>query len=138
MKAAGKSATASLRIASRKLTAKEIARIMGLDPADSYEKGELITSKSPVPRYREEALCLFDSELPDNTALEEHLDRITAILETRVDAVSKLQTECDVEIFCSYASFNGQGGFILTSRLLERIVRLRVDIVFDLFLIEQN
>ena len=61
-----------------------------------------------------------------------------SLVEAKRSQLDQLLPDCDVEVFCSYSTFNGQGGFVLTHELAERIAGSGVDVVFDLYALDEN
>ena len=128
----------SLRIASRMRSVLDITRVIGVSPSKSCEKGELISKKSRAPRYREESLWFVASGLPLSAPIEEHLLKIAEFIDNHLPALQLLSAECDIGIYCCFTIYKGQGGFVLDNEILQRFLRLPIDLWIDLFSISSG
>ena len=124
----------TLRVASKTLTTSEISERMGCSATDSYEMGQLISNRTAPARYREEALWRLVADLRGSEDLTDRLEYFVRFISEKKAAILTLQENCDVELYCSISSDNGQGGFTLNSRLLSHLASMDIDIVFDLYL----
>ena len=129
-----KTSSVSLRVASKKKSCEEISDALGLVATKSGKKGESMGIRSNPERKRDESLWLYDLDLDERRPLEEHLDNIAKMLEQKINGIRAIKDSCDVELFCSYATENGQGGFIINQQLLSRLNTLGIDVVFDLYM----
>ena len=62
-----------------------------------------------------------------------HLEALLEILEPRSEVVAALASEADLYFWCGFSSGNGQGGFSIRPELLQRLARLGVEVVLDLY-----
>ena len=129
--------SATLRIASKVMSAKDISFAIGVNATECHDIGEVLSLKSPRQKIREETLWLFKSSLSDNLPLEEHIKNILSFSERKSHELDSIASKCDIEVFCSFASTNGQGGFVLDNELLQRSSQSKIDFVFDLYLTEE-
>lgn len=134
-----KESKVTLRISSSAHSLLELIDIIGENPSRGYEKGDLVSSKSATPRYREESLWFLDSGLSKDFTIDEHLLKVTEFIESNCDKLKSLISKgCDIDVYCCFTSFNGQGGFVLTSDIIKKFSVLPIDMVFDLYLIDAN
>lgn len=125
--------SASIVISSHSMTAHEIATLLKIEPTGFHEKGEPLNKRNPKSRKREEHLWRFESKLPPSESLEKHIENLIEILEIKAKGLNKVAERSSCEIFCGFSSGNGQGGFVLEHNLLERIGKLPVDLIVDLY-----
>lgn len=130
--------SANLRIASKTKSTSDISSMLGVEPSESYNIGEVLSLRGPHPRHREESLWLLNSNVSEEQPLEKHLNDLLSFVENKTPELGLLALECDIEIFCSYATYNGQGGFVLDRKLIEKMAKVNVDFVFDLYLVDQD
>ncbi len=133
-----KEAAVSLRISSRVLSVSDITRIVGASPSESFEKGALISSKSRVPKYREESGWFVASGLSPSAPIEDHLWKIAEFIDNHLPALQSLTSESDIGIYCNFTICSGQGGFVLTNEVLQKFLRLPLDMWIDLFSINEQ
>ena len=129
--------SATLRIASKTMNAKDITIAIGVDATECHDIGEVLSLKSPRPKNRKETLWLFKSCVSEDLPLEEHIKDLLFFSETKYQELDSIASKCDIEVFCSFASTNGQGGFVLDHVLLQRLAKSKIDFVFDLYLSEE-
>jgi hypothetical protein len=124
---------ASLCIYSETLTHDEIGATLGIEATRTHSKGQprgKVGSKTFV--YRDWAWFL-STPMGGHPNLAEHLKWVLDIIEPRLDALRMLLATCKVVLYCAFSSGNGQGGFTLDSVMLQRIARLGVPLVLDLY-----
>lgn len=133
-----KSCSATLRIASKAISVDDISTVMGVRPSESYDIGDVISKRSPTPTLRTESVWLFSSGVPDAQPLEDHIEELLAFSEQRAFNLKQLSSECDIEMFCTFSTFNGQGGFVLDKFAAQRVAKLGIDLVFDLYFLDDG
>jgi hypothetical protein len=121
------------------LTPQEITERLGLQPTRTHEKGQpkgfrrKDGSISPLIVWKDSAWHL-NAPLKRDQNLEEHIKWLLDILEPKRDSIKSLSPECTlVRFFCGFSSGHGQGGFALDSQTLERLSKLGVSFVLDLY-----
>ena len=131
-----KESKVSLRISTSNLTISEISLILGEQPTESVEKGKLISTRSPTPRFHQETLWFIESGLSSNETFDTHLEKIAEFIETHISVLQELISKgCDIGIYCSFTTFNGQGGLLLSSEVLKKLAMLPIDLMIDLYAI---
>jgi hypothetical protein len=112
---------ATLRIASKELSVGEITQALETPPTGSYEKGDRISPRLPPDKKRKCSLWKLESESEVSTLerIEEHLGFLATFIETKIEPLRSLMTQCEIDIFCGYSSGSGQGGFTLSPELLK-------------------
>lgn len=138
MKPCDKEAAVSLRISSGVLSVSDITQIVGVSPSESYEKGELISKRSRLPKYREESGWFIESGLSSSIPIEEHLQKIAEFIDDHLPALQSLTAECDIGIYCNFTICSGQGGFVLDNEVLHKLLRLPIDLWVDLFSVNER
>jgi hypothetical protein len=104
---------ATLRISSKTKRIDDICEKINARPSRVFNIGELCSKRNPKSKVREENLWLLKSELSDQETIESHIKHFLSLLKENREGIQELNTECEFEIFCSYSSLNGQGGFTL-------------------------
>ncbi|MFF3376781.1 DUF4279 domain-containing protein [Streptomyces sp. NPDC002680] len=108
----------SLRIASRTISADEISEVLGIEPDQAVEQGNVWIRTSGLSNDR----------WPD-----EHIAALIRPLDGRHDALRRLAADCEIELFLGFGSESGQGGCVLPAGLLKEIGLLGIDVVLDLY-----
>jgi len=126
-----KTVTVTLRIASRTLSCLDISRILDWQPTKQFNKGEIVYKRNPA-RLREEHLWIYDARLEKKTLFEEYLILLVELILKKKDNFKKLR-ECSIDIFCGYTTYNGQGGFILKSKLMGELASLNIDFIIEFY-----
>jgi hypothetical protein len=123
--------SASLRIFGEKLRPEQIDAMLGLKATHIHLKGQRRS-----PRHKavwRESLWSLRSRLSDDHSIADHLEWLLERLEPKADAIKTLSAEYHLDFFCGFSSDSGQGGFKLDSITLERIAKLGVPLVVDLY-----
>lgn len=132
-----KETKATLRISSSTHSLLEIIDIIGENPSRGYSKGDAVSSKSPIQRYREESHWFLESGLSKDSTIDDQLLKVVEFIESNFDKLKCLiSIGCDLTVYCCFTTYNGQGGFVLTNDIIKRFAILPVDIVFDLYSID--
>jgi hypothetical protein len=76
---------------------------------------------------------LVESGLPADRPLDEHVTALIEKIERFAAALTKLRDRIDADVFCGFASVNGQGGLTLSAPLLARLGELGLDLTLDLY-----
>lgn len=126
-----KSAT-TLRIVSDSLSASEMTKILGVAPKKSFEKGDLVSKRSPKPSYRKSAMWQWESDLSETRSLNEHLLEVCRFLKEREETLPLL-SDCKMDIFCGVFSDSEQIGFDVDRDTIKALADYPVDLVFDAY-----
>jgi hypothetical protein len=114
-------------------SAGEITAVIGISPTREYEKGDIISRKSPKPVRRQNSMWMIESGLPESADIEDHILSLCDKIQPCSEALNSLRSDCDVDIFCGYFSESGQAGFSLSNQVLGRVVSLGLDLIFDVY-----
>jgi len=125
--------SASLHISSETIALNDICEILNTNASHSHERGSPVSPRNPNSPLRQKNLWILNSSLEDSLPLENHIEELVTFLELKYDALKKLFSKCEIELFCGFSSTCGQGGFVLTADLLKRISVFPIDIVLDLY-----
>ena len=91
-------------------------------------------SKSAGIVAQREIVFVLASTLRDTDSLETHVDGLLAHLEAHEANVAQARDAVRAaDVFCGCISADGQAGFRLSTRSLNRIVRFRLELVLDLY-----
>jgi hypothetical protein len=110
----------------------EMNRDLGLLATNSGLKGER-QSKYPRARQLRTSIWILDSLIDDHLPLQDHLKCLLDALEPKLDIVREIAKRYDARLSCAYSSEHGQGGCTFDATLLERIAKLKVPLVLDLY-----
>jgi hypothetical protein len=110
----------------------EMNRDLGLQATNSGLKGER-QSKYPRARQLRTSIWFLDSSLDNHLPLQDHLKWLLDVLEPKLDVIHEIAMRYDARLSCGYSSEHGQGGCTLDAALLERIAKLGVPLVLDLY-----
>ena len=122
---------ASFRIAGDTLDPKEISSCLELEATLSGVKGELVRSGSPA--VRRTSVWILRCPLEKSAPMEEHLKWLLNLLEPKAGIIKGIADRFCVDLFCGFSSENGQGGFSLDARLLQRIASFGIAFSLDLY-----
>lgn len=125
--------SAALRISSKTKGVAEISRMLNVKPTSSSDKGTLTSPRNPHSRIREESVWILDSGLADSQPLDAHIAKLISHVEQNITVLKELLVECEIDMWCAFASNNGQGGFLLDAKLLKRLTVIPVDIIVSLY-----
>jgi hypothetical protein len=127
----GKWSTASFRIAGDALRPDRVTAVFGLEPTRFGVKGErLRPGDRNVSRT---SFWLLKCPLSDGLPLTEHLKWLLDVVEPKFSSISAAAEDSTMMLLCGFSSGNGQGGFTLDSKTLQRIAGLGVSLSVDLY-----
>ena len=124
---------ASLRVHSETLSPDDISTTLGKTPTSIGEKGALMSPGNPASHRRETSLWLLESDLPRSVELEDHIAHLLTFIEAHSVQFSRIRAHCETDIFCGFFSHQSQGHFYLDVKLMNRLVALNADLVFDIY-----
>lgn len=123
--------TASFRIAGDALRPDQVTAVLGFDPTRSGVKGERPSlGRSSVNRT---SFWLLKCPLSDSLPLTEHLKWLLDVVEPKFSSISAAAESSTMMLLCGFSSGNGQGGFTLDAKTLQRIAVLGVPLSVDLY-----
>ena len=123
--------TASFRIAGDALRPDQVTAILGLEPTRSGVKGERFRpGDSTVSRA---SFWLLKCPLSDSLPLTEHLEWLLDVVEPKFSSISAAAEGSTMMLLCGFSSGNGQGGFTLDAKTLQRIAHLGVALSVNLY-----
>ena len=65
--------SSAVRITSATATAAEISEAVGMKPTRAYERGTSASPRNPKSRRRDRLVWLVESDVPEESSLEDHL-----------------------------------------------------------------
>jgi hypothetical protein len=121
----------SLRIDSRTRDPAEIAAALGAPCTGEGRIGELMSPRNPRSQRHMNNFCLFESPLPEDRSLSEHIIALAGLL----DAPNCDQTVLmDCEMMLRFGVEHGhQGGVTITRDAAASASAHSLDIVLDLY-----
>ena len=130
------SSAVSLRITSASLTAASITQILGCKPAACREIGDFVNRATD--RRSSKAWWTLESTLQWDESVPEQIRQLAAFLESRPEAALRtLAANCRLELFCTFAPDEGQGGFTLDPDILRRTADLGLEVVIDFWVLDK-
>lgn len=123
---------AGFRISGDTLQPDEVTRALSIQPTNSGLKGGLLSS-SPKRSPLRTSLWMLKSPLSEHESLDLHLQYLLDLLEPKREEIRELAKLYDIDFFCGFSSENGQGGCTFQPTLLERLAKLEVKVVLDLY-----
>jgi hypothetical protein len=123
----------ALRISSKTRSVAEISRMLNMKPTRSSDKGTLTSPRNPHSKIREESMWILDSDLTDSQPLEAHITKLIGYIEQNITVLKDLLVDCEIDMWCAFASNNGQGGFLLDAKLMKRLTVIPIDIIVSLY-----
>jgi hypothetical protein len=130
-----KDATAALRITSVIRTVDEISAIMQARPSERFGKGDVVRSRGVhTARIRGHTMWSLNSGLREDCPLEDHIKWLVSFASNHREAIAGLRTDCELDIFCSFTSYNGQGSVALDHGTMSELGSLGIDVIVDLYL----
>jgi len=123
--------TASFRIAGDALSPDRVTEVFGLEPTRCGVKGE---QRRPGDRnVSRTSFWLLKCPLSDSLPLTEHLKWLLDVVEPKLSSISAAAEGSTMTLLCGFSSGNGQGGFTLDVKTLQRIAGLGVSLSVDLY-----
>jgi len=105
---------------------------LGIRATNSGLKGEILSS-SRLKKPLLSSVWILESPLDKQVPLEEHLKWLLDALEPKIEIICRIAKQYETDFFCGFSSDNGQGGCTFSVVLLERLARLGVPLVLDLY-----
>jgi len=59
--------------------------------------------------------------------------QVLSFLDARVDALSRIRQQCDMDLSCMLSTDNGQGGALLSDTVMRRLADHHLSVVFDVY-----
>jgi len=125
---------ASIRISTWESDLNFVSEALAIVPSRQHRIGDNRSPRNPQSGKYEESIWIYESPLPDNTELREHIDLVLSLLEARrvkMDAIHHRLS--GIDIFCKFSSENGQGSVELGVNILKRLADQGVDLIIDLY-----
>ncbi len=114
---------ASLTVFSQTLSAKEIARILGIE-GHQLERGTPVSSRSN--QVRKSSVWGYNSILDSSDTVENHIDDLLRFAEGKAKELERLAADCFVRILVSFSAESGTVKFALDPDILKRLGELGI------------
>lgn len=129
-----KTTHATLRLYTDESSLDFISDAFEAKPTRAHLKGEPQNRRNPEGIKRKESAWLYASPLPDDSELEDHISHLLGLLEKEPRTLESIRDRItSMDIFCMYSSENGQGSAVLDAKLIQRLAKQNIDVVFDLY-----
>jgi hypothetical protein len=125
--------SAILRINSKSRSIAEISRLLKTEPSRSIQNGSRLSWSNPDSAVSQENCWLLDSGLADSDPLEAHITKLITYIEQNASALKTLSTDCEIDLWCAFASGTTQGGVVLDAGLLKRFTAIPINLIIDLY-----
>jgi len=122
---------ASVAVWGKTLQPDAISAALGIKPTRARILGEARSAGSQL--HWKDSLWMLESPLSETCDPVEHLTWLLELLEPKASILKDIAGEYRVELFCGFASENGQGGFTLSVELLGRLAHLGIPVTLDLY-----
>lgn len=122
---------ATLRVFSKKHALSELIDVVG-EPNSGFSIGDKF---SKGKKNREHTYWSIDSSnIEECGSFDRHVLEVINYYELKKNEMLKLKDEeCVLDICCMFASDNGQGGATLSADTIERLSKLNIDLIFDVY-----
>lgn len=120
---------ATLRVTSTKHSFEQLRNFLG-EPTKGFSLGDVFSNDN---KKRKHTYWALESTRSPNGQLESHLEELLDYVDSRSTLFNNIKQECDIDIFCMLSSDNGQGGAVLSSRVMKRLSSCGFDLVFDVY-----
>ena len=124
--------TVSLRIFSPELDPESVTRLLNLTPNHSHRLGDHIGGKSNRPTYKH-GMWSISSALPPEASLEDQLNDLLALIESKLPEIRQLSASSTVDFSCGVMDVIG---FQLSPNTLARLTNFGVPFGVSIYCIE--
>jgi hypothetical protein len=121
--------SASLRISGDDLDFELITKTLDLLPTHMHRKGD----QGKIGEKYKQDMWLYEVNVPDESALDEHLQALWALLKPYKEFLLSLKEKYHLDIFCGYRSNCSTAGFAVLPQSLD--IFLELDIPFGVSII---
>lgn len=121
----------TLRIQSAQLSNQEITRRLKSVPTKIHEKGERMSPNNPLSASYNENLWLMEFE--EGKSFDDLFVSAGKFFDENRATLLDLAETCEFDLFCGYFPGKPQGGFCIEKDALQKIARVPVDIIFDVY-----
>lgn len=118
---------ATIRVVSEKLGIAEISELMGLAPTRYVDRRMVPGLPSGTSRAR----WFYDSDLPNESSVEQHLQHLLALLKLRRPRLDELKDKVQIDIWCTCTARGGTVAITLEADLARRAAELGVAFTFS-------
>jgi hypothetical protein len=114
------------------MSVDEITVALEQKPDHSFARGSVNVFNRKGRNHPRHGWCL-ESRLDTAEPLEDHLETLLSVLESRKSILDDLSSTCEMVFFCGFASHQGQGSMSLSPELLKRLADLSLWVTLDLY-----
>lgn len=126
---------ATFRITGDALRPDRVTELLGISPSFARAKGDVYGPPARPIRSRTGIWALESEAAINSTELEDHLAYLIAKLAPAAsEPLTRLIAEgSKVDVLCFWMSATGQGGPVLSPRILARVAELGAELSFDFY-----
>ena len=122
---------ATLRVFSDDINPHAITLSLGVDPSESFEKGEGRGNKGALRKFH--GWFLSSEKTVESKDTRRHIDWIISKIRDKSQELAELQAKgVEIDISCLWLS-NGQGGPILSPPQIKELALFNIDIWWDVY-----
>lgn len=127
---------ATLRLFHEDLDPDRVSRLLGVQPTKGHRRDDL--RPGGASPYRTGMWSLSTEDL-GSLDIREHLDHLLDVAEPRADALAQLRLAgTRQDVFCYWATTDGQGGPALDPEQMGRLANLGLAISFDCYVLKPD
>lgn len=123
-------AYAYFRVAADSLPLMEITDVLSLQPTESWRKGD---PGAYNPSRPDSGWCYYSPLPRSNLRIEEHVEALLPLLESKSSAVNELGSRFKTYLVCVGHFSESSPSFFLSSSVVKRIAALGLSIDCDLY-----
>ena len=127
---ASESAYAYFRVARDELPLEEISSSLGVQPTDSWRKGDRGRHN---PNRPDSGWCLHSPLPRSNLRIDEHVEALLPLLEAKASHVRALGEQFATYLVCVGHYSESSPGFFLSKGVIERLANLGLSLDCDLY-----
>lgn len=125
---------ATLRIYTKQESVSFITDALGINPTKTNLRGKNIAQTNLDSILFKESCWLYCSPLSDSSELIEHLSYFAELICSKTEQIKSLSNMIEsINLFCMFASDNGQGSAYLSPDMLKFYGENNVSITLDLY-----
>ncbi len=118
----------TLRVYSQKISLKNITDQLQCEPEYGFSRGDLYARDR---RTRDHSLWTIESKLSPKDDFEQHILTVLDFMDNKQDAIVQLKKDCTIDLFCYLGTENGQGGAVLSSQVMKKVIQHDLNIMLD-------
>jgi hypothetical protein len=119
----------TLRVFSTAQSLADLKWVLG-EPTTGFSIGD---AKPKGKGTRDRTYWALKTSCTQSSSLESHALEILSFLDKRGDGLTRIRSDCDIDVFCMLSTSDGQGGALLPVDIMRRLVTHGLGVVFDVY-----